>query len=57
MPTLEFGEFQYYVEGNNEKLQRILRSHKLTSTFYTERTFQELLCKPKDRLTTEDKNK
>ena len=36
-----------YVEGTNEKLQRILRSHKIRSTFYTEMTLRKLLCKPK----------
>ena len=46
-----------YVEGNSKKLRRILRSHKIRSTFYTENTFHRLLCKPKDRATaTEDKN-
>ena len=28
-----------YVEGTSEKLQHILRSHKIRSTFYTEMTF------------------
>ena len=46
-----------YVEGNSKKLRRILRSHKIRSTFYIENTFHRLLCKPKDRATaTEDKN-
>ena len=45
-----------YVEGASEKLQQILGSHKIRSTFYTERTLHKLLCKPKDRVTTEDKN-
>ena len=45
-----------YVEGTSEKLQRILRSHKIRSTFYTEMTLRKLLCKPKDRVATEDKN-
>ena len=44
-----------YVEGTSEKLQRILRSHKIRSTFYTENTLGKLLCKPKDPVTTEDK--
>ena len=44
-----------YVEGTSEKLQSILRSHKITSTFYTEMTLHKLLCKPKDRVTREDK--
>ena len=37
-----------YVEGTSEKLRRILRSHKIRSTFYTEMTLRKLLCKPKD---------
>ena len=45
-----------YVEGTKEKLQRILRSHKIRSTFYTENTLCKLLCKSKDRAATEDKN-
>ena len=45
-----------YVEGASEKLQQILGSHKIRSTFYTERTLHKLLCKPKDWVTTEDKN-
>ena len=43
------------VEGTSEKLKRILRSHKIRSTFYTEMTLRKLLCKPKDRVATEDK--
>ena len=38
------------------KLQRILRSHKIRSTFCTEKTLRKLLCKPKDPVATEDKN-
>ena len=45
-----------YVEGTSEKLRRILRSHKIRPTFYTEMTLRKLLCKPKDRVATEDKN-
>ena len=30
------------VEGTSEKLQRILRSHRIRSTFYTESTLQKL---------------
>ena len=45
-----------YVEGTTEKLRRILRSHKIRSTFYTENTLRKLLCKPKDRVATEDEN-
>ena len=37
-----------YVEGTSEKLRRILRSHKVRSTFYTENTLGKLLCKPRD---------
>ena len=37
-----------YVEGTSEKLWRILRSHKIRSTFYTEKTLHKILCKPKD---------
>ena len=44
-----------YVEGINEKLRRISRSHKIRSTFCTENTLRKLLCKPKDRVATEDK--
>ena len=45
-----------YVKGTSEKLQRILRSQKLSSIFYAENTLRKLLCKPKDRVATEDKN-
>ena len=45
-----------YVKGTSEKLRRILRSHKIRSTFYTENTLRKLLCKPKDQVATEDKN-
>ena len=45
-----------YVEGNNEKLRLILSSQKIRSTFYTESTLRQLLCKLKDRIATEDKN-
>ena len=45
-----------YVEGTSEKLRRILRSHKIRSTFYTENTLCKLLCKIKNRVATEDKN-
>ena len=46
-----------YVEGTSEQLWHILRSRKIRSTFYTENTLCKLLCKPKDRVATEDKNK
>ena len=45
-----------YVEGASETLRRILKSHKIRSTFYTESTLRKLLCKPKDLVATEDKN-
>ena len=45
-----------YVKVTNEKLRRILRSHKIRSTLYTERTLRKLLCKPKDLVATKDKN-
>ena len=44
------------IEDTSEKLQRILKSHKIRSTFYTESTLSKLLCKPKDWVTKEDKN-
>ena len=44
------------VEGTSEELWRILRSHNLRSFFYTGNTLHELICKPKDRAATEDKN-
>ena len=37
-----------YVEVTSEKLQHILRSHKIRSTFFTENTLLKLFCKPKD---------
>ena len=37
-----------YVEGTSGKLGRMLRSHKIRLTFYTEKTLCKLLCKPKD---------
>ena len=45
-----------YVEGASEKLQRMLRSHKIRSTFYNESILHKLLCKPKNRVATEGKN-
>ena len=44
------------VECTSEKLQRILRSHKIRLTFYTEMTLRKLLCNPKDRVAGENKN-
>ena len=45
-----------YIEGTCENLQRILRSHKIISTFYTEKTLHKFLWKPKDWVATEDKS-
>ena len=45
-----------YIEGTSEKLQHILRYHKIGSNFYTENILHKLLCKPKDQVATEDKN-
>ena len=45
-----------YVEGTGEKLRRIFRSHKIRSTFQNESILRKLLCGPKDRVATEDKN-
>ena len=45
-----------YTEGTNEKLGRILRPHKIRSTFYTENTLRELVFKSKYWLATEDAN-
>ena len=45
-----------YVEDTSEKLRRILRSHKIRSTFYTKTTLRKLLCKVKDWVGTEDKS-
>ena len=45
-----------YVESTSEKLRRILKSHKIRSIFYTKNILHKLLCKPKDRVATEDKN-
>ena len=45
-----------YVEGTSKKLRRILRPDKIRCTFYTEKTLRKLLCKPNNRVATEDKN-
>ena len=45
-----------YVQGTTEKLRHILTSHKIRSTFSTEINLRKLLCKPKDRVATEDKS-
>ena len=46
-----------HVEGTSEKLWRILRSHKVGPTFYTENTLRELLCKLQNGIATEAKIK
>ena len=46
-----------YVEGTSENLRRILRSHKIRSTFYSENTLRKRLCKPKNRVAAEDEKK
>ena len=46
-----------YIEGSSEKLWHILRSLRITFSFYTESTLCKLLCTPKDWGATEDKNK
>ena len=45
-----------YVEGTTKNLRCILICHKIRSTFYTESTLRKLICKPKCRVATEDKN-
>ena len=45
-----------YIEVTSEKLRRILRSHKIRSTFCTESTWCKLLWKSKVRVAAEDKN-
>ena len=40
----------------SEKLWYILRSHKIRSFFCTKNTLCKPLCKPKDRVATEDKS-
>ena len=45
-----------YLEDFGEKLWRILRSHQIRSTFYSESTLRKLLCKSKDRVAMEGKN-
>ena len=45
-----------YVEGTSEKIRRKLRSYKIRSAAYTENTLRKLLCEPKIRVATEDKN-
>ena len=43
-----------YIEGTSEHLGLILRSHKIRYTFCPESTLRKLLCKPKDRVASED---
>ena len=45
-----------YIKGTGKKLWYILKSHTVTSFFYTESTLCKLLCKPKDWVVVEDKN-
>ena len=45
-----------YIEDTSEKLRIILKSHKIISTFYTEKTLHKVLCKSKNLVATEDKN-
>ena len=45
-----------YFEGTSEKLRRILRFHKIRSTFYTENTLRKLFCITKNRVAAEDRN-
>ena len=45
-----------YIECTTDKLQRIVGSHKIRSTFYIENTFRKLLCKPTGGVGTEDKS-
>ena len=43
--------------STSEKLRLMLRTHKIRSFTYTEKTLFKLLCKPKDRVAVEDENK
>ena len=45
-----------YFEGTSETLRRMLRFQKIKSGFYAESTFHKLLCKPNNRVATEEKN-
>ena len=45
-----------YVESFSGKLRRIIKPHKIWSTFHTQSTLRKILCKQKDRVATEDKN-
>ena len=46
-----------YIEGTREKRRGILGSHKVRFTFYTEITLRKLICKPRDRVATEVREK
>ena len=46
-----------HVAGTSEKLWRILRSHKVRPTLYTENNLRELLCKLRNGIATEAKIK
>ena len=46
-----------YIEDTSKKLLRILRSHKIRPTFYTECTLLKLLCKPNNQVSKEGKIK
>ena len=39
-----------------KKLCRMLRSHKIRFTLYTENTLGKLLCKQKDQVSAKDNN-
>ena len=45
-----------YVKGTSKKLPCILKSHKIRSTCYTEKTFVKSFVNQKDSVATEDKN-
>ena len=52
----KFTIFLFYKFPINLPWCIILKSHKIRGTFYTENTLCKLLCKPKDRVATKDKN-
>ena len=45
-----------FTVSTTENLRHIFRSYKIRSTYYTEITLHKLLCKPNNRVATEDKN-
>ena len=55
LPEVE--DTSYFKVESTSKPWRILRSYKIRSTLYTKNTLRKSLCKPKDRLATEDENK